>query len=427
MRDATVKTLELEVKSGGMRTYAETVSRGFYGRHQGGLFGKHDNVRTCWEDRLTQRVLRGPVTTLSARASESGRGIRILDLGCGAGQGFELLTGILETSTDSESSPDAVLPPERIAAYHGLDLSQAMLEQARRNLARFPSATFRQSDLSKGLGATSDEQPYDLYYSSYGSLSHLEGDALENLLVEIAGHSRPGALVVLDLVGRLSPEWPAYWSVEDGRMLDYSMSYLYGEEERKNGNVERFPLRFWSGAELERLVANVSAAAGTPVDLAVRADRSVLVGRHVDTREYRCALPRLRSLVNRLLELDVRTPLEALRVPGFRPEGPSPEADAFLARYASAWTAVADHALARLDGAGPRIPEDADEPLAKALETVDCVIDAAASIDVGDSRANVIEPQLAYVLRRLEHEMQQGLGCGHGLLAVLQIGQAKSG
>jgi hypothetical protein len=39
----------------------------------------------------------------------------------------------------------------------------------------------------------------------------------------------------------------------------------------------------------------------------------------------------------------------------------------------------------------------------------------------GDVRANVIEPQLGYALRSLEHNLQRGLGCGHGLLVVLQI------
>jgi hypothetical protein len=34
----------------------------------------------------------------------------------------------------------------------------------------------------------------------------------------------------------------------------------------------------------------------------------------------------------------------------------------------------------------------------------------------------VVEPQLAYVLQRLEYSLQKGLGCGHGLLAVLRIG-----
>jgi hypothetical protein len=39
----------------------------------------------------------------------------------------------------------------------------------------------------------------------------------------------------------------------------------------------------------------------------------------------------------------------------------------------------------------------------------------------GEPRANIIEPQLGYALRSLEINMQQGIGCGHGLVAFLKI------
>jgi hypothetical protein len=39
----------------------------------------------------------------------------------------------------------------------------------------------------------------------------------------------------------------------------------------------------------------------------------------------------------------------------------------------------------------------------------------------GDSRANIIEPQLAYALRKLEMELQTGDGVGHGLVGVFEI------
>jgi hypothetical protein len=66
---------------------------------------------------------------------------------------------------------------------------------------------------------------------------------------------------------------------------------------------------------------------------------------------------------------------------------------------------------------------DFPAPLQVALLTVDRIMDSVAWIDVGDIRANIVEPQLAYVLRRLEHTLQRGLGCGHGLVAVLRIGE----
>ena len=62
-------------------------------------------------------------------------------------------------------------------------------------------------------------------------------------------------------------------------------------------------------------------------------------------------------------------------------------------------------------------------PLQMALVTLDRVIDSVAWMDAGDVRANFIEPQLAYVLQRMLYHLQEGLGCGHGLVAVLCIGE----
>ena len=38
-----------------------------------------------------------------------------------------------------------------------------------------------------------------------------------------------------------------------------------------------------------------------------------------------------------------------------------------------------------------------------------------------DPRANIIEPELGYALRHLEMTMQQGMGNGHGLIAIMRV------
>ena len=53
--------------------------------------------------------------------------------------------------------------------------------------------------------------------------------------------------------------------------------------------------------------------------------------------------------------------------------------------------------------------------------TVDRVINDVGWMWEGDPRANMIEPQLAYALRGMKSGLQKGMGCGHGLLVVLQI------
>jgi SAM-dependent methyltransferase len=323
-----------------------------------------------------------------------------------------------------------VLPADRIGVYLGIDLSAAMVEQGSRNYAHVDGVRFEQADLREGLAAVASEAPFDIYTSSYGSLSHLDGPGLAMCLRDIARHARPGAFAVLDLVGRYSPEWPGYWpaTTETSKTHPYSMSYLYEDSERLSGEVERFPLRFWTGDEIRDLCVQLTGDTGVLVEPAAIVDRSVFVGRHLDTGEYGSGLPPLRGLVNRLYEQNVRTPVEQLRV-DHRLVTSNPAIDRCFETLTDSWNRVIEFTLDRLTRG--RLDLVALEgwaafppALQLALMTMDRVVESASVIDVGDTRANIVEPQLAYVLQRLEHTLQEGLGCGHGLLVVLRIGSA---
>jgi SAM-dependent methyltransferase len=412
----------------GARTYAETVSRGFYAHHVGGLSGKHDNVRTFWEDEVIRMALRPHLGACVDRCRREGRGVRLLDLGAGAGQGYEILTSIPAAGLGLDDDLRYVLATDEIDCYVGLDLSQAMVAKGTENHRRERRARFAVADLRQGLGPVADEPPYDVYYSSYGSLSHLDTPALRRLLRQIVAHARPGALVVLDLVGRLSPEWPGYWQAPDeaATVRDYSMSYLYESEERALGQVERFPLRFWTGRELREFCAAIDELAPRGLTALRVEDRSIFVGRHLDTREYGPMVPPLRQVVNRLLEADVRTNLDDLRVT----IDPVPDQDGvneFLAELARCWNTLIDFAAVRLPGRRVDLVRmDGWSGFPPALHTalinMDRVVDSVAWFRTSDVRANLVEPQLAYLLRDLEIALQRGLGCGHGLLAVLAVG-----
>ena len=416
-----------DLNTTGMRTYSDTVARGLYDRSIGGLRGKHDNVRIHWEDRIT-RLTVGPFASEADRIARSqGRKVRVLDLGCGAGQGYELLTRIDEQGLNVEDAPRFVLPADRIGLFLGVDLSQAMVEQGRRNYAEHPGVRFEQADLREGLAAVAAEPAFDIYTSSYGSLSHLDGAGLVYCLRDVVRHARPGAVAILDLVGRYSPEWPGYWQTtsDSRKMHPYSMSYLYERAERESRDAERFPLRFWTGEEIRDLCAELSAAAGVIVEPTAILDRSIFVGRHVDTREFGCRLPRLRSLVNHLYEHGLRTPLEDLRVE-HRLASSNDAVAGFFRTLTDSWNRIIDFTIERLAGGRTDLAslwgwDDFPRALQHALMTMDRVVESASAIDVGDTRANIIEPQLAYVLQRLESSMQTGLGCGHGLMAVLRI------
>lgn len=412
----------------GERTYDDTVARGFYGKNVGGLFGKYDNVRAYWEDALTRVALRPLVNERVEACQVANRGVRILDLGCGAGQGYELLTRIDQSDLDLQDEHRYVLPRERIEVYLGIDLNEAMVSQGQENYRDSSNVRFRRGDLREGLGATLGEKPFDIYFSSYGALSHLELTALRRILGEIVRHADRGAIVVLDLVGRYSPEWPGYWSArtEAEKVRPYSMSYLYPAVERNDGMVERFPLRFWTGDEIHALCAYLQREHSVPVRALQILDRSIFVGRHVDTGEYGTCLPPLRCLVNRLYEQNVRTKLDRMRVT-YRPVEGAEGLNQFFTKMARCWNVLLDFTIDRLRGTRFNLVEMAGwreypPALQMALVTLDRIIDSVAWIDVGDVRANIIEPQFAYVLRRMQHQLQEGRGCGHGLLAVLQVG-----
>jgi hypothetical protein len=58
-----------------------------------------------------------------------------------------------------------------------------------------------------------------------------------------------------------------------------------------------------------------------------------------------------------------------------------------------------------------------------ALSTMRRVLAAATRTKIGSPRATLVEPQLAYCLREIEMGIQRGIGCGHGLVAIFEVGK----
>lgn len=413
----------------GEKTYTEAVIRGDYDLYVGNLFGKYDNVRLFWEDQLTRHWLRPHIAALVGQCRSLERGVRIMDLGCGAGQGYELLTKIDKHDLDLSLHHDRVLTSDDMDIYLGLDLSQAMVDKGNELFASMPNVRFRQADLRDGLAAIKDDKAsFDIYFSSYGSFSHLSSMHLRKLLVDIWHHGRDGSLVVLDLLGRYSMEWPCYWMLdpEDGdEFLDYSMSYL-NTEFGMGVEVDHFPLRFWTGAEVEQLVRGISAEFAGELAVLGKFDRSILVGRHVDTQEYNPNAKPIRRAVNRLHEDYMRTDLERLLVErSSLPQHPDPQVDRLFDQLYEDWNRLIQFCERRLANQVTTVPRENwpafSVQLQFAMMTMDRVINDTGWMYHGDPRANIIEPQLGYALRSLESGVQKGIGCGHGLVTVLKI------
>ncbi|MEA5512482.1 class I SAM-dependent methyltransferase [Nodularia sp. UHCC 0506] len=415
------------MQSVGEQTYSQAVKEGKYDLYVGNLFGKYDNVRTYWEDQLTRIAFRPFLLDLVERRRKENRGVRILDLGCGSGQGYEILVKIDSRDLDLGLQHERVLPEDSIDLYYGVDISQPMVEKGEVLFADKPHVKFAQLDLRDGLGKIKTaEKPFDIYFSSYAALSHLSKKQLRYLLQDIAAHGTNESLVVLDLVGRYSIEWPEFWSAnsEEEKVRDYTMSYLYSEPVRERLDIEKFPLRFWTGNEVRELTQGITAETGVGMEVLKLMDRSILVGRHTDTREYNKQLKPIRRLSNCLHEDYFRTDLQTLMLDE-RMVPNHPEVTPFLHSLIKAWNILVSYTQKRLCNeiqlTDLRDWDEFPKPLHFALMTMDRVIADVGWMWYGDPRANIIEPQLGYALRTLEYEMQTGMGCGHGLLAILQV------
>lgn len=402
--------------------YVQAVAAGGYNLYRGNLAGKHDNVRIFWEDQIRRLFIR---PHLQAHARREGHRVRVLDLGCGSGQGFALLTQIEREPGSLALRHEWVLGEDEIE-YVGADLSEAMVVKGRENYAGRENVFFFQADLNEGLGALRREAPFDLYFSSYGSYSHLTRARMTALLSEIGRHAKDGALVVLDFVGRYSIEWPSHWTArtEAEKRRDYSMNYLYLGDREAMARAEHFPLRFWSGDEMPKLAAAAARSSGCRFEVLDQMDSSVLVGRHVDTAQYEPALTPLRSRVNFLHQDFQRTDLTGLLVSP-KLAGNHPVVTPVLGNLIRCWNVLVDFTRRRMERpiAFADITEWSAYPpeLQFAIMGMDRIIADAAWIQNGDARANLIEPQLAYLLRSLELSQQKAIGCGHSHLAILRV------
>jgi hypothetical protein len=76
---------------------------------------------------------------------------------------------------------------------------------------------------------------------------------------------------------------------------------------------------------------------------------------------------------------------------------------------------------AELQGRVPAPPASYPEPLRKSMERMTKVVEGVGWLQMGLPRENIIEAQLGYALRHLIMHLQEGRGCGHGLVGILEI------
>ncbi|NIM11631.1 MAG: hypothetical protein GTO45_06015 [Candidatus Aminicenantes bacterium] len=415
--------------------YSQAVASGKYVRGTG-LQGKYDNVRVYWEDEVTRFFMRPHIETLLERKLKQKKGIRILDLGCGSGDGYELLMKMIQPNAGLTKNQVYLIPENHLEQYKGIEINRDLLNQNVQRWGEHPGMEFQWGDFSTGLPLEKGEPPYDIYLTSYGALSHLNENQTVKLFSDIINHAGDGAVLVGDWLSRYSYEWQQLWDNDTHReqWMDYYISYIYPPHQRDKTRLTPLKLRLLCREEILKMLERVEKTGGIKLETKYIGDRSIFVGRHMDTHDYNPHLKPLRKAVNSLLEKNVRTDLDRLLI-DYVPHPDIRLPDPFFQQFQSCWNSLIRYtmALCREHEGGKPIPDapstadvhraDAPRVLLNMLDHMKQVIAGIGqfNMELEDTRANVVESQLAYALRELEMSLQQGAGNGHGIVGIFIV------
>ncbi len=407
--------------------YLEAIRHGRYSEQVKGLRAKYDHVRIQFEDFITTYFLRPYLEEIvKSKVEDNGEGLRFYDLGCGTGDGYELLSKIAGETRLSHFDT-RMIQEDMFDHYKGVDLNVALLKEARNLFGHYDHVDFCKGDFSNGLPVEEGEGPYDLYFTSYGTLSHCSDEELEKLFADIARHAHNGSLILGDFIGRYSYEWQNLWThdPEERHFIDYIINYLYSEEDRDQIEVSSFPLRLMTPGEVNKILERAADKAGVELKVLRYFDRSLFVGRHIETGTYNDNPQQLRLMVSSLFERGLRTYFPDLKVdykqkPGFDWQNET------LQTLADSWNQLVDYTMVLMkhydsdEELLPYPPPTKVKPLEKAYRVMRQSLEGSRGL-YGDIRADLIEAQLGYALRSLEMNLQQGQGLGHGLVNVVRV------
>jgi SAM-dependent methyltransferase len=413
------------------KAYTQAVQTGKYDKATG-LLGKYDNVRRFWEDQITGYSLRPALNALVERKTQRLERIRVLDLGCGSGDGYDQLMGVTNKDPGIYEYITGAITSDMLKEYVGMDINPDLISQANEYHATNPKTRFFLGDLSEGLPPEVwAEPPFDVYFTSYGTLSHFHDQQNVKIIADVCKHAPDQAIFMGDWLGRYSYEWQDLWHhpVDEEYFMDYRISYIYPEEIRDQVEVAAFQLRLITRDEILKIVEQASKESGIELKPLKFFDRSVLIGRHMDTGDYNANCPKIRRPVTSLFEGYVRTELESLLV-DYVPRQGFDYLNNFFEMFFMCCNTLVKYTISLLSTydleeeqfkSVPEILPFYPEPLKKAMDTMRRVIQGIGWVSFGDVRANVIEPVLGYSLRQLEMDLQPGMGVGHGLIGIFEI------
>lgn len=326
---------------------------------------RRDAVKRFWEEAATQALF----ARATAAVGRSGQ-LRVLDVGCGTGEGLSALLSLPE-APQWRSVPGAF-------RYVGVDINEDLIDVASALHANMPGVDFLVEDM-RTMALLDD--PFDIYLSTGVPYSHLTQAELEDVLTSIfdsVRRHRTTSVVIVDVLGRYSIEWVENWQC--GRW-PYEMSFF--QSDAKGGATD---MSFYSAADLTPTIDTAAARAGCSLRRIEFSDRSIMAGRHTATGDYNDELPPYRKLINQLYDDRIDVPTEDLRFAVDLGEAP-PQILGFFDSFSRAWNAL--------------------------LQTT-------VSTNVVPN-ASVAQPMLADGLRHLEANLQPGLGVGHSLIALAYV------
>lgn len=300
-----------------------------------------------------------------------------------------------------------------------------MIQQGRKNYENQDNVKFEQVDLNRGFQLI-DEQPFDIYFSSYASLSYLTQDKLRQLIEEIFNHAEPGAIIVFDLLGKYSLEWPKYWN-ETKEMLPYNMAYLVSPGLRSKEPVKWHDVHYWEPSVLFSMLYIAAKKTEVNIQIVKCIDRSIFVGRHMETGLFGAPCSDYRSKVNHLFDHDHRVDIERLLINiGWYTEigKTKPEIWARLLDYKEKWNCVIRLVNALISGDDKLVSqliETTSPDISNELKFLTWLYRNSHRFPAVDFWANMMGPQIAMILRNIEMSLEPALGCGHGLLCVVEI------
>lgn len=414
------------------KAYTQAFQTGKYDKATG-LIGKYDNVRRFWEDQVTAIFLRPFLNDMVERKRKRLERLRVLDIGCGSGDGYDLIMGVTTKDPGIYDYIVNAVTDDMLNEYVGIDLNENLIQQALDYYGESPKLRFEVNDISQGMmpGFLDEEPPFDFYFTSFGTLSHFTNEQCIKIIADVCRHAPEQALFMGDWLGRYTIEWQDLWHhpPDQEYFMDYRISYIYPEEERATADVASFALKLASRDEVMQIIEQASKEAGVEIKPLVFFDRSIFIGRHLDTGDYNKNCPKLRGPVNALFETYVRTDLENLLVdyvprPGFDHLNNFFESffmsSNTLVKYTMSLLGDYDCETGKL-ACVPDILPYYPKPLKEAMETMRRVIEGVGWLNWGDVRANLIESVLGFALRKLEMELQPGTGMGHGLVGIFEI------